>query len=106
MTHRLSIRRMTMSIGVVVVALLAGTAHAGNYQDHVLPSTTRHTVEHNNTQPVADTSAHRTMGDRVPVGNYQMHAPLDTTRRDHPTPGAMTADSRDVAMMPSTHARQ
>ncbi|RJS91341.1 hypothetical protein [Salinisphaera sp. Q1T1-3] len=65
----------------VAVALGFGAVNAdaavqsGNYQTHVLPSTTRHVSDHQTA--VSAASDH---GDRVVAGNYQTHNSPSSTR--------------------------
>ena len=101
MTHRHSIRNILVTVGAAVVALTAFSAQAevqpGNYQTHVLPSTTRHTADHAD-RPVQALVDHGQVAEsRVPAGNYQSHVLPNTTRRDLPT-RAVSMNNHDVAM--------
>lgn len=101
MTHRHSIRHVLITVGAALVALTAFSAQAeiqpGNYQTHVLPSTTRHTVDHADRHVQATVDHGQVADSRVPAGNYQSHVLPNTTRRDLPT-HAVSMNDHDVVM--------
>lgn len=84
MTQRHSIRYIALAAAASIFTLVGVNAQAavpaGNYQDHVLPSTTRHTAgdQANNVD-----AASRTVPSHPSVarGNYQDHVLPRTTRR-------------------------
>lgn len=94
-----SFRRILVSVSAVVVALGAATAQAGNYQDHVVADTTRHTIGHSETiRPQASRAAGDVAENRHQAGSYQSHVLPHTTPRDVRVPSHATANSDDVAV--------
>ncbi|MGN8197635.1 hypothetical protein ACS8Y6_02960 [Salinisphaera sp. RV14] len=86
MTHRNLFRSIALTASAAVIGLASANADAhafvGNYQDHKLPSATRHTanVHHNRTHAhyarLAEANSH------VEAGNYQDHVVPHATRRN------------------------
>ncbi|AWN16434.1 hypothetical protein [Salinisphaera sp. LB1] len=86
MTHRNLFSSIALTASAVVIGLASANADAhavaGNYQDHKLPSATRHTanVHHDRTHAhyarVAQANRH------VEAGNYQDHVVSHATRRN------------------------
>lgn len=99
MTPHHSFRKIIISVSAALVALAAVTAQAGSYQDHVIASSTRHTVGHSDAiRPQANKAADDAAESRVQAGNYQSRVLPHTTRRDVRVQSHATVISDDVAM--------
>lgn len=99
MTQHHSFRRILIGVSAVVVALGAATAEAGNYQDHVVADTTRHTIGHSEAiRPQASKAADDVAENRQQAGSYQSHVLPHTTRRDVRVQSHAVPDSDNVAV--------
>ncbi len=86
MTHRNLFRSITLTAGAALIGLASANAQAhafaGNYQDHVLPSTTRHTSNAHQDRSHAHYARVAEANGRVQAGNYQDHVVPHATRRN------------------------
>lgn len=76
----------SIAITTVISLGAAGAANAdafaGNYQDRVLPSTTRHTTPNDQAHPAEYYARAVENNARVEAGNYQDHVVPHATRHD------------------------
>lgn len=103
MTHRNLFRRIAVTAGAAVIGLTAANADAhafaGNYQDHVLPQTTRHTAEVHHARSAEHYARAAQANSRIEGGNYQDHVVHSGTRRTADAIASQgQAQSHEVAM--------
>lgn len=86
MFTRNPLRHVALVAGAAMISLVALNANAGvvagNYQDHKLPSTTRHTAHAQTSQASDRYSRIVNENARVHAGNYQDHVLPRSNRRN------------------------
>lgn len=86
MTHPKLFRSVAIAAGVAVIGLAGANAQAhvvaGNYQDHVLPNTTRHVGHSDHPQPRAHYAGNVAENSHVEAGNSQGRVLPRSTRHD------------------------
>ncbi|MES1936163.1 hypothetical protein [Salinisphaera hydrothermalis] len=86
MTHRNLFRSIALTTGAALIGLAGANAQAhvaaGNYQTHVLPSTTRHTASIHHAQTNKHYARVAEQNSQVEAGNYQDHVVPHATRRN------------------------
>lgn len=106
MTNRNLFRSIALTTGAALIGLAGANAQAhvaaGNYQDHVLASTTRHTATEQHQRSNAHYARAVADNSRVEAGNYQDYATPHATRRSADQVDAGNGVAKhEVAMSPA-----